>query len=60
MANPTCDMDRTCTAPVTHIDNKGYVYCATHGVERRDVRPCRKMRPFEVKRIMRGEPLARY
>lgn len=27
----TCDMRADCRKPVTHIDDKGYVYCAEHG-----------------------------
>lgn len=30
-----CDMVDGCTAPVTHLDTKGYVYCTPHGLERR-------------------------
>lgn len=56
----TCDMKRDCTAPITHIDNKGFIYCATHGTDRRDYCPCRKLRPFELRRLARGEVLARY
>lgn len=55
-----CDMEEGCTAPVTHIDQKGYAYCTKHGLERRDYRPCRKLRPWELHRLLRGEPLTRY
>lgn len=49
----TCDMDRECKAAVTHIDEKGFVYCAPHGIDRRTYsgRYCRRMRPWEVKRL---------
>jgi len=56
----SCDMEATCTEPVTHIDNKGFAYCTSHGVARRDWVPCRKLRPWELRRLQRGEPLARY
>lgn len=55
-----CDGVEGCTEPVTHIDNKGYAYCTKHGIERRDCRPCRKLRPWELKQLLRGETLARY
>lgn len=55
-----CDMKKDCVAPVTHIDNKGYVYCTEHGIERRDCRPCRKLKAKERLQLLRGEPLAKY
>lgn len=56
----TCDMTHDCTEPVTYIDQGGYVYCTPHGLQRQSYEPCRKMRPHEVNRIKRGEPLTRY
>jgi hypothetical protein len=47
-------MEDGCTAPVTHIDNKGYIYCERHGIERRDVRPCRKLLAREL-RLLRAD-----
>ena len=55
-----CDMVDGCMEPVTHLDNKGYVYCTDHGIGRRDWRPCRKLRPWEIRRLLRDQPLARY
>lgn len=57
---PKCDMTHDCTEPVTHIDQKGYAYCTAHGLDRRSYRPCRKLRPHEVRKIYRGEPITRY
>lgn len=56
----TCDMDRECRSDVTHIDDKGYVYCTTHGLERRDWRPCRKLRGWELRRLQSGRTLTKY
>lgn len=43
-----CDMEKTCTATVTHIDNRAFVYCTHHGLQRRaGGTPCRKMRAWE-------------
>lgn len=58
---PTCDMQRDCSAPVTHIDEQGYAYCATHGPERRasGIR-CRKLTGPELKRLRVGLTLERY
>lgn len=58
--NLTCDMTEGCTEPVTHIDNKGFAYCTDHGITRRDWCPCRKLRPWELRKLQRGEALARY
>ena len=55
-----CDMTAGCLEPVTHLDNKGYVYCTQHGIERRDCRPCRKLRAHELRKLEQGEPLKRY
>lgn len=60
MTTPKCDMWLSCTEPVTHIDDKGFVYCTTHGLERRGWRPCRKLRPHELRRLERGEQVKSY
>jgi len=54
-----CDMTRECKAEVTHIDNKGFVYCTGHGEDRRDRIPCRKLRPHEIKQLTYGQPLSK-
>lgn len=55
-----CDMTIDCDQPVTHVDQKGYVYCTTHGIQRRGYQPCRTMRPFEITRLTSGQPLTKY
>jgi len=55
-----CDMERDCYNPVTHIDKKGYIYCTQHGLDRRYSQPCRKLQPWELRRLERGEALKRY
>ena len=42
------------------IDEKGYAYCAFHGVERRSVCRCRKLRPWELRRLLNGDALNKY
>lgn len=56
----TCAMDRACTAPVTYIDAKGYVYCTVHGQQRQQGQRCRQLRPAELTRLQAGEPLKEY
>jgi len=54
----TCDMDATCTDPVTHIEDKGYVYCSRHAIERRSWgHRCRKLRPSEHKKLLQRETI---
>ena len=61
-----CVARKDCTDVVTHIDEKGFIYCAKHGVNRRGYpggiynRRCRKLRPHEVKRLQRGAVLKGY
>ena len=55
-----CDMDNDCTAEISHLDEKGYIYCTDHGVARREWKRCRKLRPWELRKIQRGETLNRY
>lgn len=49
-----------CQSPVTHLDQSGFVYCTAHGIARRSWKPCRKLRPFELRRLGRGEQITRY
>jgi len=55
-----CEMDRTCKETVTHIDDKGFIYCHTHGVQRKGYRPCRQLAPKELSQLWDGIPLASY
>lgn len=59
---PQCEMRRECTESVTHIGSKGYIYCATHGTERRayGTERTRKMRPWELRWITEGRALPSY
>ena len=56
----TCDMRKTCTRSVTHIGEKGYVYCSVHASDRQGVEHCRKMRAWEIKLVQSGIPLPSY
>lgn len=53
-----CEMRHDCAEPVTYIDEKGYIYCADHGQSRQCRR--RKLRPYELNRLNRGEQVVRY
>lgn len=57
----TCDMVRGCAGTVTHIENKGYVYCRTHASQRRGFNPhLRLLTPKELEQLKAGTPLAAY
>jgi hypothetical protein len=54
-------MHDACCNTVTHIDNKGYIYCERHGLQRRSSgTPCRKLRPSELKTLELGQPIKKY
>ena len=56
-----CDMEKGCSSSVTMLDNKGFIYCAAHGLQRRSYgTPCRKLTPSEIKSLKRGEPIKTY
>lgn len=61
-AVPQCDMDHEhCEEEPTMIEDKGYIYCANHGLERRAYgHRVRKLRPHELNRIRRGEQVKSY
>lgn len=56
-----CQYTEDCKHEVTHIDRKGFIYCADHGFTRRaSGTSCRKMTAAELKKIKSGKPLERY
>lgn len=55
-----CDMTDNCDREVTMIDDSGFVYCTSHGLDRRSWKRCRKMRRHELNRLARGDVLAHY
>jgi hypothetical protein len=57
---PACQMHAGCTEPVTHLDKSGFLYCTTHGLQRRASRPCRKLRPHELTRLANGGQITKY
>lgn len=56
-----CDMHHTCHNTVTHLDDKGFVYCLSHGRDRQasGIR-CRKLAMWELKRLQAGLTLPSY
>jgi hypothetical protein len=57
-----CEMEDACNSAVTHIGEKGYIYCTEHAIERRTYawERTRKMRPWEIKLLESGKPLTSY
>jgi hypothetical protein len=62
MTTLRCEYTADCPGAVTHIDNKGFIYCQRHGQIRRESRHggCRKLRPHELRRLERGEKVKSY
>lgn len=60
MSATTCNMRDDCAEPVTHIGNKGYIYCSSHAVQRHGYERTRKMRPWELRWIAAGLALPSY
>jgi hypothetical protein len=53
-----CTMEKDCKNPVSMIDNKGFVYCAQHGAQRKSGGiPCRKLTSGEIKKLERDESI---
>lgn len=55
-----CDMEKACTKPVTHMDEKGFAYCAYHGIQRQRSMRCRRLAEWELARIECGRGLLSY
>ncbi len=57
-----CEMRDDCTQPVTHIGEKGYIYCTNHAHARRygGIERTRAMRKWECTLIAEGKPLPSY
>jgi hypothetical protein len=60
MTAPQCDMQADCPMRVTHIGEKGYIYCAGHAPQRRGIERVRRMRAFELALIRAGFALPSY
>ena len=53
-----CDWSRDCARPVTHVDNRGFLYCELCALRRKaGGTPTRKLRPGEIKKLERGETI---
>jgi hypothetical protein len=56
-----CEMKEDCAESATMIEEKGFIYCAAHGLNRRSYgRRCRKLRQSEINGLLRGEQVKRY
>lgn len=55
-----CDMRSTCTREITHLGEKGFIYCREHAKWRRDFERCRPLSPDELRQLQGGVPLSSY
>ena len=60
MSTLNCQMDWDCKAPIKYIDDKGFIYCRDHGLDRKLYRRCRQLDSKELKLINAGQPIASY
>jgi hypothetical protein len=49
-----CDMNKSCFRVVTHVDEKGFVYCYEHGRDRRAYCRSRLLSGAEIKTLKAG------
>lgn len=57
-----CEMSKDCQNPITHISEKGFIYCQTDGLRRRAAHyeRVRTLRPWELRLLEQGEVLPSY
>ena len=57
-----CEMEHGCQSPVTHVGEKGFIYCESHGADRRKsgIERCRRLRAWELKLLRDGKALPSY
>ena len=55
-----CDMKKECDKEVKYIDNKGFLYCEVHGLQRKAHVPCRKLTGAEIRLLAHGQQIRRY
>lgn len=52
-----CDMEQDCPGEVTHMDEKGYAYCRSHGDARKRVCRCRQLTVRELRALTAGQAI---
>ncbi len=57
---PQCDMRDECKNPVTHVGDKGWIYCAEHARGRQGWERTRQMRKWELDILKTGGQLPKY
>ncbi len=60
MAKLKCDMHERCKMRITHIGEKGYIYCLSGAEQRRGWERVRKLRVWELRLLERGEQVPSY
>lgn len=56
-----CEMRNECTNTVTHIEEKGWIYCADCAQGRKGSgHYCRRLRAWEINLLKSGEPVPSY
>lgn len=55
-----CDMLDGCASKITHIDNKGFIYCADHAFNRKFSVPTRKLLKKEIVQLENGKQIEKF
>jgi len=60
MTRLQCDMDERCRNEVTHLGDKGFVYCSSCAPDRIGWERVRKLQGWEKRSLLAGEMLVSY
>ena len=55
-----CEWSKDCKGVVSHLDEKGFIYCASHGNVRKAAMRCRKLTPREKRTLQSGGTIQSY
>ena len=55
-----CEMIKECNSDLAYMDNEGFIYCETHGISRKQWKPCRKLKKREIKDLEAGQRPRKY
>jgi hypothetical protein len=53
-----CDMTKDCPNPISHMGERGWLYCSQHAPLRAGFERCRKLRKWEVSRLESGHSIS--
>lgn len=60
MKENKCELGSECKKEVTHIDQRGIIFCNDHYLVRKKTDSCRKLSGHEKKELKAGKALSRF